>query len=148
MTERKKCYSLICTVCGKPFFYPSPTKKTCGPECERIHASRRRTAWEIKSGHREKLKEERRSQHERTTTGTGRQPFTPSPGARGGNLTPEYWQRFQRHELKYAEVMGKRSGTTVNGINVNAPDFVDLVIISIQESGAARIACGLERKDE
>ena len=148
MTERKKCYSLVCEICGKPFFYPSPTKKTCGPECERIHASRRRTEWEIKSGHRERLKEERRSQRKPTTPGTGAGRAILSPGARGGNLTPEYWQKFQKHELNYAAAAGKRSITAVNGIDVNAPDFVDLVIISIQESGAARIACGLERKTE
>lgn len=146
MTQ-KKCYNHNCVICGRPFFHPATNKACCSPECEKIHRSQRRKAWEEKTGYQEKKKAERAEAREASRPASVRRsvPIT-GAGASVGNLTAEYWQKFQKHELRFAEAMGRRTVSTVNGINVNDPDFVDKVLISIEESGAVMVACGLEKE--
>lgn len=147
MTQ-KKCYNHNCIICGRPFFHPATNKACCSPECEKIHRSQRRKAWEEKTGYQEKKKAERAEAREASRPAPVRRsvPAITGAGASVGNLTAEYWTRWRASELKYAKQAGRRSGSCVNGINVNDPDFVDKVLISIEESGAVMIACGLEKE--
>lgn len=150
MTQ-KKCYNHNCIICGRPFFHPATNKACCSPECEKKHRSQRRKAWEEKTGYQEKKKAERAEAREASRPAPEaprRSEAKLTPGGAPGNLTAEYWTRWRASDRKYAKAAGRRSGSCVNGINVNDPDFVDKVLIGIEESGAVMIACGLEKENE
>lgn len=135
----------VCAICGRYFVPDAPRRLCCGPECTKEYKRRARQKWETESGYKEKM-QARRDQIRKGPAGrsdpkAGEAAAVPArtggtlesgPALEYGPLTPEYWQ-------KWAALVDENSETTVNGIPVNDPDFIDKVLISIEEAGAVYI---------
>lgn len=151
----------VCAICGRYFVPDAPRRLCCGPECTKEYKRRARQKWETESGYKEKM-QARRDQIRKGPAGrsdpkAGEAAAVPArtggtlesgPALEYGPLTPEYWSAWREMDLKRAKEAGRRSASCVNGISVNDPDFIDKVLISIEERGAVMISCGLERNGE
>ena len=144
-------YVKVCPVCGKTFKTGNELYTYCGPEC-RVTARRKRereyrraerasarpeTVSEAfvraRSEETERRAQKSREDFERRCKAGDPHALMIREKAQNGNRSRRYWELFAKCEIDEAEVIGRTSRTTVNGISVYEDDFAGLVMESIRE---------------
>lgn len=142
----------VCEICGSEFEANVPNQKYCSVECrkERIREyDRQRKRKERKEAKKEKLivLEQKRKEFEareleyekkvererRLLEEKAKQGDPMAIMQLSSNTTPEYWEAYQKYHIReYEQTNFIRY---VNGISVFDDDFVDKVLITIEQHG-------------
>ena len=135
----------ICTVCGREFEAPRGNHKYCGDDCRKKGKTAIRKQWEKATDYKERMRiaSAKRRADRKDDKKPKKLHETPIPvvkdglserllSARTSGDHRGYWQTFQRYEITTAEQQGYFSKCKVNGISVYHPQFVDLVLESIE----------------
>lgn len=151
---RKREMKYICAVCGREFEKDKGNHKYCSDECRAKGSRAIRKRWESDTGYTERQRlaiAKRRADAKPTAKRQQRKlrearvPVVKDGIAeqllaarlKGDHL--EYWQLFQKYEINNAEQQGYFSKCKVNGISVYHPQFVDLVLDSINREQRIQI---------
>lgn len=135
----------ICIVCGCEFEAPRGNHRYCGDDCRKKGKTAIRKQWEQDTGYKERMRiaSAKRRAKLKGDNKPKKLHETPIPvvkdglsdrllEARASGDHRGYWKTFQRYEINIAERQGCFSKCKVNGISVYHPQFVDLVLESIE----------------
>ena len=131
----------VCAVCGREFEAYKGNHKYCGEECRKIGKTATRKQWEkntdyaerqrIAAASKAKPKPQRRiprDSHHVTVIKDG----IAERLLNARSDSRRYWEIFKEYEITTAEHNGHFSKCQVNGISVYHPQFVELVLESIE----------------
>lgn len=135
----------VCVVCGREFEKDRGHHKYCSDECREKGARIIRKQWETDTDYTErqriaaaKRREDRKPKAKPKKLREKRVAVVKDGiadrllAARLKGDHREYWQVYQRYEIDTAERQGHFSRCKVNGISVYHPQFVELVLDSIE----------------
>ena len=111
----------------------APGRDPCSSEEERAAAAR----VEAEARERRQIEDQERRQKSLDQAAAAGDPFARMTIAmkNGGMYSTEFWSAWRAYDVQYAEESGKVSKSTVNECDVSEPDFAQLVVESIRQTG-------------